>query len=62
MLQRRIVFEGLRVCCSGPHGKVKRSQENHHDYKTRQVSTGICATEKCAQIDRKLEYTPIAIA
>ena len=61
MLKRRIFFEGLSLCCGGPHGEVKGSQENHHDHKTPHDSTGLCAAETCAQIDRKLEYPPIAI-
>ena len=60
MPKRRIFYEGLSVCCGGPHNEVKRSHESQHDQETAH-DTGLYAAEKPAQMDRKLEYPPIAI-
>ena len=61
MLKRRNFYKGVSVCCAGPQSEVKGSKENQHDHKARHDSKWLYAAEKGAQIDRKLEYSPIAI-
>ena len=61
MLKRRIFYKGLSVCCGGPQSEVKDPRKTSTINKPPYDSKWLYAAEKGAQIDRKLEYPPIAI-
>ena len=42
MSKLRILYKGLSVGCSGPHGKVKRPHESRHDQETAHDDGAVC--------------------